>query len=148
MKQKTMCKEAMKRDLLKVYRKVTSERSFKSQTEAYQHVVEHEAPRFYVDAKWALQRLSPMMHGDNSAIENMKPLARQMYEDLFNKVLEMKQKERYWNASLYSIVKDAVQEPSPRFYIQADTIRHAWREFMRRRKKLTEKENYEEISCN
>lgn len=137
MKQRTVCKDEMKRDLMRVYRQVTSERSFRSQSEAYQHVVEHEAPRFYVDAKWALQRLSPMMRGDTSALEKMNPLARQMYQDLFEIVLAMKQKERYWTASLYCIVKDAVMEPAPRFYIKPDTMRHTWREFMRRRRKST-----------
>lgn len=140
MKQKTICKDEMKRDLMRVYRQVTSEHTFRSQTEAYQHVVEHEAPRFYVDAKWALQRLSPMMRGDNSALEHLSPLARQMWLDLFDVVLAMKQKERYWTASLYGVIKDAVLEPAPRFYIKADTMRHTWREFMRRRRKTTEKE--------
>ena len=140
MKQRTLIKEEMKRDLMRVYRKLTSEFRFKSQTEAYQHVVEHEAPRFYVDARWALQRLSPMMRGDTSLLDKMSPLSRQMYLDLFEKVQDMKQKERYWSADLYHIIQDAVHEPAPRFYIKADTMRHTWREFMRRRKKTTEKE--------
>lgn len=137
MKQRTICKEEMRRDLMRVYRKVTSERTFKSQTEAFQCVVEHGAPRFYIDAKWALQRLSPMMRGDTSHLEKINPLARQMYEDLFNVVMAMKQKERYWTASLYGIIKDAVMQPAPRFYIKPDTMRHTWREFMQIRRKKT-----------
>lgn len=128
MKQRTLFKQEMKRDLMRVYRQVTRDCCCKDQTDAYQRVVEHEAPRFYVDIKWAHQRLSPMMRGDRSALEKMNPLARQMYEDLFNVVMRLSQEPRFLKATLHKILRDAVMEPAPRFYITADRMRQIWHE--------------------
>lgn len=132
MKQKTLFKEEMKRDLMKVYREVTSEGEFRSQQEAYKRVVEHPAPRFYVDAKWAHQRLSPMMRGDRSGLEKMNPLTRQMYEDLFDVVVKLSQKDYFYSRKLYRIVQFAILEPAPRFYINEDTMRKMWKKEVRR----------------
>ena len=135
MKQCTLCKQEMKRDLMRIYRQVTSEYNCKNQTEAYQRVVEHEAPRFYVDIKWAHQRLSPMMRGDRSELEKMNPLARQMYEDLFEVVMRLSQEPRLWNATLHRILRDAVMEPAKRFYISPDRMRQIWHEEVKKMRK-------------
>ena len=129
MKQKTLFKEEMKRDLMKVYREVANTGHFRSQRDIYRSVVEHPAPRFYVDAKWAHQRLSPLMRGDRSFLEQSgSALARQMYLDLYDVVMRLSQKERFWGSSLYHILQFAVLEPAPRFYISADRMRMIWKE--------------------
>ena len=142
MKQKTLFKEEMRRDLMKVYREVTSEYQCHDNQEAYQRVVEHPAPRFYVDAKWAHQRLSPMMRGDRSGLEKMSPLARQMYEDLFDVVVKLSQKDYFYGRKLHRIVQFAILEPAPRFYISADRMRQIWQEERNRmRRKRDEAKN-------
>lgn len=139
MKQKTLFKEEMKRDLMKVYREVTSEGEFRNQQEAFQRVVEHEAPRFYVDAKWAHQRLSPMMRGDRSGLEKMNPLMRQMYEDLFDVVVRLSQKDFFYGRKLHRIVQFAILEPAPRFYIGLRRMEQIWNEEVKRMR--TKKDN-------
>lgn len=139
MKQKTLFKEEMKRDLMKVYREVTSEGEFRNQQEAFQRVVEHEAQRFYVDAKWAHQRLSPMMRGDRSGLEKMNPLTRQMYEDLFDVVVRLSQKDFFYGRKLHRIVQFAILEPAPRFYIGLRRMEQIWNEEVKRMR--TKKDN-------
>ena len=133
MKQRTYCKEQMKADLMRVYREVTSNGECRCQTEAYELTVTHPAPRFYVDVRWAHQRLSPMMRGDRRELEKMSPLTRSMYEDLFETVLRLSQKEKYWGKPLYYIVRHAVQEPAKRFYISAARMGQIWLEKKRRK---------------
>ena len=137
MKRKTVCKEEMRRDLMRVYRQVTAEGTFREQYEAYKHVVEHEAPRFYVDARWALQRISPMIRGDFSVLEKSSAMVRQMYYDLFDVVVRLSQKEKFRHQKLFRIVCEAVKEPAPRFYISADRMRQIWVEEVQKRRSET-----------
>ena len=139
MKQKTLFKEEMKRDLMKVYREVTSEYQCHDNQEAYQRVVEHPAPRFYVDAKWAHQRLSPMMRGDRSELEKLPELTRQMYEDLFDVVVKLSQKDFFCGRKLHRIVQFAILEPAPRFYIGLRRMEQIWNEEVKRMR--TKKDN-------
>lgn len=135
MKQCTYFKQTMKDDLMRVYREVVSTCDCKTQKDAYRMTVEHRAPRFYVDARWAHQRISPMMRGDRSELEKMSPLARAQYEALFDIVLRMSQEEKFWGRRLYYIVQQAVQQPAPRFYISAKRMEQIWFECRRHKKK-------------
>ena len=137
MKCKTNHKEEMKNDLMRVYREVVGQYSCRNQTEAYELTVKHQAPRYYVDARWALQVISPMTRGDRSRLEKMSPIQRQMYEDLFETVLRLKQVEKYWDSSLYELVRHAIQEPAPRFYIDTDRMGQIWREKTVKRVKVS-----------
>ena len=128
MKCKTNHNEEMKNDLMRVYREVVGQYSCKNQTEAYDLTVRHPAPRFYVDARWAHQVISPMTRGDFKVLDKMDALRRQMYHDLLDTVLRLKQKEKYWNSSLYELVRHAILEPAPRFYINVDRMGQIWRE--------------------
>lgn len=134
MKRSTALKEEMRRDLMRVYRQVTSEQRCQHQYDAYKRVVEHEAPRFYVDARWAQQRIAPMLCGDRSVLDNTTPLVRQMYEDLFEVVVRVSQKEKYHHRPLIRIVSAAVMEPAPRFYIDVPRMRQIWNEEVKKRR--------------
>jgi len=136
MKCKTNHKEEMKNDLMRVYREVVGQYSCRDQTEAYELTVRHQAPRFYVDARWALQVISPMTRGDFSVLEKMDALRRQMYYDLLDTVLRLKQKEKFWSSSLYELVRHAILEPAPRFYIETDRMGQIWREKTVKRMKV------------
>jgi hypothetical protein len=128
MKCKTNHKEEMKNDLMRVYREIVGQYSCRTQTEAYELTVKHQAPRYYIDARWALQVISPMTRGDHSRLEKMSPLMQQMYYDLLDTVLRLKQTEKFWYSSLYELVRHAIQEPAPRFYIDTDRMGQIWRE--------------------
>ncbi len=118
----------MKNDLMDVYREVCGSYSCRNNTEAWERVVRHPAPRFYVSSRRAHQYLSPMLHGDRSRIESLSPLKREMYEALFETVLSLWQKRAYCGRSLYYVLHFAVLEPAPRFYIEASRMGQIWRE--------------------
>lgn len=128
MKHRTYLHEEMRRDLLSVYREVYWNGNFKSQKEVYESVVRHPAPRYYICVRWAHQRLSKMMRGDHSGLSKMSDLHREMYESLYDTVVRLSQKEKFVGASLYYILRHAVKEPAPRFYISAARMGQIWRE--------------------
>ena len=118
----------MRHDLMKAYREVCADcPQGTTQIQVYEMVVNKPAPRFYIDPRSALQVLSPIMRGDRSALEQMKPLRQQMYEDLFDVVMRLSQKKDYWCKSLYVILKDAVLQPAPRFYINTMRMGQIWK---------------------
>ena len=114
---------------MRVYREVVTDcPSVTTQMDVYQKVVEHPAPRFYVDPRRAHIVISPMMRGDHSKLEACGALKRQMYYDLYDTVMRLTQVKRFWHKSVYYILKEAVLEPAPRFYISADRMRMIWKE--------------------
>jgi hypothetical protein len=125
MKEQSLCRQQMSRDLMKVYREVYQDVPLgTTQTEVYEMVVAHPAPRFYIDPRKAHERISPMMRGDMSHLEKFNPLKRQMYMDLFEVVMNLSHKKHY--RSLYALLKDAVLENAPRFYIGAKRMSQIW----------------------
>ena len=122
----------MKNDLMKVYREVCSGYDCRNNLEAWENVVRHPAPRFYIDARRAHCRISPMLHGDKRQLEHLSPLKREMYEDLFATVLRLWQKKPFWGTSLNHVLKFAILEPAPRFYISAARMGQIWREKTKR----------------
>ena len=111
MRERTLCRQQMMRDLMQVYREVYDNCGMgTTQTEVYKLVVQHPAQRFYVDARRAHQRINMMMRGDMSAIEHLCPLKRQMYRDLYDVVMRLYQKKGFWHKSVYHVVKEAVLE--------------------------------------
>lgn len=128
MKERTLCRKQMMRDLMQVYREVVVDCPIgTTQTEVYQLVVQHPAPRFYIDPRAAHAVISPMMRGDRSVLERMKPLKQQMYRDLYDKVMELSQRRGFWKKKLYYILREAVLEPAPRFYIDTTRMGQIWR---------------------
>lgn len=128
MKQRTAFHEEMRRDLMRVYREVCANYSCRDNTEALEKVINHPAPRFYINVKSAHTILSPMMHGDRTMLQKMTPQKRQMYEDLFDTVLRLSQKDRFHNCTLHHILRFAIQEPAPKFYIQLRRMEQIWKE--------------------
>ena len=136
MRERTIIREQMMHDLMKVYREVVADCPMgTTQTGVYERVVNHPAPRFYVDPRRAHQYLSPMMRGDNSVVDKLNPLKRQMYRDLYDKVMELSQKKGFWRKSLHYILREAVQMPAPRFYINTTRMGQIWIEKTTRRVK-------------
>ena len=136
MRERTIIREQMMHDLMKVYREVVADCPMgTTQTDVYEKVINHPAPRFYIDPRRAHQVLSPMMRGDNSVLNTLNVLKRQMYFDLYDKVLELSQKKGFWRKSLHYILREAVQMPAPRFYINTTRMGQIWREKTTRRVK-------------
>ena len=135
---KMLCREAMYDELMKVYCHVCRESGCRSQKEAFELTVSHPASRFFVDPRRAYQNIYPMLRGDYSRIEKMKPLRREMYKALYDIVIRLSQRRHFWGKSPYHIVKFAVLEPAPRFYIGVEKMRKIFRD-RKRRKARSEK---------
>lgn len=117
------------RDLMQVYRAVVDSVPMgTTQTDVYRMVVEHPAPRFYVDPRRVHCVLSPMMRGDRRMLDRMGCLKRQMYLDLYDKVMELSQRKGFWGKSLNFKLREAVLEPAPRFYISPTRMGQVWQE--------------------
>ena len=128
MKRTTPLMDEMKRDLMRVYQEESRNYSGFMQKEVYALTVQHPAPRFYIDPRSAHMYISPLLRGDRSGLEKMKPLRREMYEALFRVVMSLSQKEKFWGKPLYCILRQAVMEPAPRFYINVTRMGQIWRE--------------------
>ncbi len=143
MREQSLCRQQMSRDLMKAYREVLSQelplgRSRNiTQEDVYNMVVERQAPRFYIDPRRAHLRISKMMRGDYSDLEKLNPLKQQMYKDLFEVVMRLSHRKSY--KSLYAVLRDAVLENAPRFYIRGERLAQIWRI----EKELARKKRYE-----
>lgn len=114
----------MQRDLIDAYKRVCG--SCWSQTQAYERMVNEPAPRYYVSARQASQIISPMVRGDFERVDMMLPLRREMYYSLFKVVQELLEKREFIGKSLSHIMRFAVVQPAPKFFIsplRASTIR-------------------------
>ena len=127
------CRELMYDELMAVYRKVLKDYDCHTQAEAFDRTVRHPASRFFVEPRRAYQNIYPMLRGDYSKIEQMKPLRQEMYKALYDVVMRLSQKRQFWGKSPYYIVKFAVTEPAPRFYIGVEKMRKVFRERRARR---------------
>lgn len=128
MEKNGVCREAMYDELMKVYCKVLREFDVRTQTEAFERTVRHPASRFFIETRRAYQNIYPMLRGDFSRIEQMKPLRQEMYRALYDVVMRLSQKRQFWGKSPYYIVKFAILEPAPRFYIGVEKMRKVFRE--------------------
>ena len=120
-------------DLMAAYADVLRNYDCHTQAEAYERTVQHAAPRFYVSAEKARVYICALVRGDRSVVDALSPLRREMYLALFDVVLRLSQKRQYHRRSVYYITGFAVNEPAPRFYVGAETMRKVHRS--RRRKK-------------
>lgn len=105
----------MQVDLINAYKKVCG--SCWSQTQAYERMVEQPAPRYYVTPKQACSVISRMMKGDFERVNMMAPTRREMYYSLFDVVIKLSEKREFIGKSLSYIMKFAVAQPAPQFFI-------------------------------
>ena len=134
-------------DLMKVYRTVAPHCHL--QKEAWEKVVSSPAPRYYVSARQAWDRLRRMVVGDFSVVDKMKPIKQRLYYSLFNKYIELSQKKQFAGKSLWFVCQFLVVEPAPEFFMQPKNLKFIfcyykkygkdYREMDIRRKKLANK---------
>lgn len=95
-----------------------------TQAEAYEKMVNHPAPRFYVSPKQARQIIAPMLRGDFERVNMMLPLRRMQYYELFKIVVRMAENPIYIGKSLSYLIQHAIMQPAPRFYISPERAKH------------------------
>ena len=76
-------------------------------------VVNMPSKRFWVSAERAAIVVSSMMKGNT--LESMRPTKREMFEEIYRRVMEMKEKCPY--SSIYELTSYVVEEPAPKFYL-------------------------------
>lgn len=105
-------------DLMDAYKEVLCSHNG-STKELYRKVVEMPTRRFYVSEERASIVISNMYKG--RSIVQMRPNKREMYEEIYRRVLELK-KERP-NNSIYDLTFEVVQQPAPKFYLTPESAR-------------------------
>lgn len=122
----------MSEDLKVAYRDVNRRVDIRSQQEAFELTVREPAPRFYVSAEKARCYICPMLRGDSSRVDRLRPLRREMYHALFDVVLRLSRRREFSGRSAHYILSFAVNEPAPRFYIGEEMMRKVFRGWKRR----------------
>jgi hypothetical protein len=105
----------MQQDLIAAYKRVCG--NCWSQHQAYERMVNEPAPRYYISPRQASQNIALMVKGDFSRVDMMLPLRREMYYSLFKVVQELSEKREFIGKSLSYIMKFAVIQPAPKFFI-------------------------------
>lgn len=111
-------------DLMDAYREVSA-RCW-SQGEAWRKTAKHPAPRYYVTAKEAHEKLRRMVAGDTSVVDNMTAPRRRMYYSLFEKLQEMTQQREMIGKSLWFMCPFLVTQPAPEFFVEPRTVRYIY----------------------
>ena len=78
-----------------------------------QKLVNMPSERFWVSEERASIVISDMLKG--RSIENMNENKREMYEEIYRRVQELK--KEYPNATVYELVSQVVEGPAPKFYL-------------------------------
>ena len=116
--------------LIKTYRKHIAAVSFISLDEIGALVVNSPSPRFWVSEERATVVISAIMRG-KPILDTMRPTKREMFEEIYLRVLELKKKHPNWKLS--QLVMSVVNSPAPKFYMEASSalerifkIRNGW----------------------
>lgn len=102
-----------------------------SQSEAWEKTARHPAPRYYVSAKEAHEKLRKMVIGDTSVVDRMSECRRRMYYSLFDKLQTLSQKKEMIGKSLWFICPFLVAQPAPEFFISANTVKQIFTNYKR-----------------
>lgn len=112
-------KEARDADLLRAYREQIMLCDTIDLTEIFKKVVLMPSARFWVSEERAAIVIARMFRGDK--LETMKTNTREMYEEIFKRVKDMK--EKLPDMSLFDILFHVVRQPAPKFYLTPDSAK-------------------------
>ena len=88
-------------------------------TEVFKKVVIMPSERFWVSEERAAIVIARMFKGDK--LESMKPNTREMYEEIFKRVKDMK--EHNPTMSLIDMLFRVVRQPAPKFYLTPESAK-------------------------
>ena len=124
-------------DLMRCYREHLSRRPFIHLPEVLEDIVNSPSARFWVSEERAAIVMSQMMRGDQ--LEKMRPLKREMFQEIYKRVMMLKEEHPDWPLS--QLAFEVVRQPAPKFYLTPGSakviiskIRRQWYE--ERKKKL------------
>lgn len=127
-------------DLMRTYDRHIAECAQIRMPDIYKAVVESPAKRFWVSDMRASVVVAAMMRGERKHLR-MRPLKREMFVEIYRRVLELRQQHPDWTTS--ALCAEVVTQPAPRFYLSAGSAkliickaRKKWREEKLKRLRL------------
>lgn len=122
-------------DLLRAFREALMTSKSNRIVDIWERVANSPSARFWVSAERAAIVVSRMLKGDT--LHYMRPLRRQMFEEILKRVKEIMAKEK--GLSVYNCCIRVVAMPAPKFYITPPSvtqivykIRRQWRKEKKR----------------
>ena len=100
-------------DLMRAYDEYISSCDYVRMPEVYASIVNMKARRFWVSDVRATKVVYSMFRG--VPLKNMRPLKREMFEEIFRRVVAMK--EQHPEMSIKSCCCIVVAQPAPKFYL-------------------------------
>lgn len=100
-------------NMMRVYDDYIKNCDYIRMTEVYKHIANAPADRFYVSDVRAAAVVSDMMHGKK--LKGMRPLKREMFEEIYRRVMELKRDKPMW--AMRQLCAVVVAQPAPKFYI-------------------------------
>lgn len=101
-------------DLMRAYDRYIAECDYVRMDEACGVIVNMPSRRFWVSEIRASLVVSAVIRGER-VLESMRPLKREMYEEIHRRVLQMRQ--AYPQMSISELCSEVVQQPAPKFYM-------------------------------
>lgn len=93
-------------------------------------IVNSPAPRFWVSEERAAAVVSALLRG-KPVLDTMRPSKREMFEEIFRRVLDLREAHPDWRLS--RLVFEVVNSPAPKFYMEPSSalerlfkIRNGW----------------------
>lgn len=100
-------------DLLRAYDEYISSCEYIRMPEVYSTIVNMASRRFWVSDIRATKVVYAMMRG--AKLSGMRPLKREMFEEIFRRVFELRKKEP--DLSVKDCCGIVVSQPAPKFYL-------------------------------
>ena len=107
------------KDLMRAYHEQLASCDTIVLSDIFRNVVEMPSARFWVSEERSAIVIARMFKGDK--LESMKPNTREMYEEIFKRVKDMK--EHNPDMSLFDILFRVVRQPAPKFYLTPDSAK-------------------------
>lgn len=103
------------KELMMAFRKAITNSSVIDITEISESIVNMPCSRFWVSEERAMVVIAAMFKG-KPVLNAMRPTKREMFQEIYNRVVDMKNEQPY--ASIYELVIKAVNSPAPKFYMR------------------------------
>ena len=100
-------------DLMRAYHELIKSAQHILMPEIYHKVVDMPTRRFWISEGRAAIVISAMMKGDT--LENMGPLKREMYNEIYSRVIKLREKKP--DLPIIQLVEMVVEQPAPKFYL-------------------------------
>lgn len=107
------------RELYKAYRHALANTTYIDQREVCRKVADTPCFRFWVSEERAFYIISEIYKG-RYVLDNMKPLKREMYIEIFKRVDALHRKNP--DTPIYDLVFSVVNSPAPKFYMTPESI--------------------------